>query len=934
MTRKIGLGSTHFLRPIMMVSCAISPLLAPAADADLIFVGSRVGSGDAITVLQEFRDASIESQTDGAFRIRLTDRSMPLGLEGTGVSVMENLIEADATANRYSRRVFVQTLASKPPTQSFLARASEMSIYGAKPEEDVLGGHALFSTQHVDVSTAAQQISALARAQADVSQIDLPTSTGMLGSRLSVDGNRIFGRASANIGEVWLALESNTALDVNAALLSVQQNLGTDVHGNALPGMSVLGRAIADFGAAEADQETLISGNVQNSLFSIDTNTVFAQAEVNRADNRISAAGTRIQGKSGFQSGVYLSGVQRNMPATIRSAEADLALLNSQQQSGQVESVASLTAQLDIRIVDGGRGMLIDSSMSLFDALMRSDALANTAINQIMVESVTELNAASASLGNYQQNEGRVVARTNVSDIDGGAALLSRNKDILLLTMEGIERSRVRIDDTVFLANASANRATNLIRMSGTEVQLGRDPAATINTYADTVVSSLSSFAVNADVTLGNLQISKGRADVQSEAALRARIEVGTGPIFHSSLSLSRNFVQSVATDNEATNLVAVRAKNALVGTVGLSNMQLADATAVQADAHLDLMARQMPGDDLSNSRIAFDGNIALSAASGNDAENQILVSGSKIDGQSIKPTPLVLNSPAQKMATANFALSNQQQRSDDAPIEARATLSAAALLAAPSINDSSNLSIYANAVEASSVSNRARNTLRLDADILNATSAVISSTQTSDASVEAVVSLDQLLGNIDLDVAAQLKVIIADNLAIAQARGNDSVNILNAQAAVIAPEEDIPANKTVPLNATGSFAAENTQRNTGGVKAQASAQTDTADVTPSPGGALNSSQIVLRNAGLVADSSGNRSVTQIIMRGPSGSTEVSMSATSSQINTGSVTSTARASKFSNAPAGQIGNRPASASANPVTATATGNSSITQLQRY
>jgi hypothetical protein len=723
-------------------------------------------------------------------------------------------------------------------------------------------------------------------------------------------------------------------LDADAAILSVQQNLGTGSHANAPPGMTVVGRAKADFGTNADDHGNVITGNVKNSQLSTDTNTVFAQAVVNRADNRIFAAGTRIQGSPGRKSGVSLSGVQRNASPSPQRARADLALLNTQNQSGQAGAVASLTAQLDIRRANDGGGMLADSSISLVDALMRSDAMANTAINQITVDSLTGIDAASASLGNHQHTEGRVGAQSNISGIGTDADRQMWATDTLRLSVQGIERSRASIEDTVFLASGSGNQATNLITMSGTDLQFGRDAAATVKTYADIMAPSLSSSRIDADLALGSLQISGGAAHVQSAAALLARIEVGTGPISDSNLSLSQNFAQSFSTDNEASNLVALRAKNAVLGGVGLSNMQHADGTAVQAEAHLDLVATQMPGDDLSNSRIAFDGNVALSAASGNDAENLISISGFKVEGQARAPKPPVLNAPEQHLASADFVLRNVQQRAGDAPIQARATLSAAALLTAPSIHDSSNFSISANAVEAMSVSNLARNTIRLDADILTETSAVISSAQTSDAPVEAVVSLDQLLGNLDLDLAEQLKVIISDNLAIAQASGNDALNIADARATVIAPEEEIALYTTGALNSTGSFAVDNSQRNTGNVTAQASALTDAAAVTPRAGGVLNSGQIVMRNPGLATDASGNRSVTRIVMRGPSGSTGVTMSATTTQINTGSVTSSARASKFSNAPAGQIGNRPASASANPVTAIATGNSSITQLQRH
>jgi predicted nucleic acid-binding Zn ribbon protein len=934
MTRKIGLGSTQMLRPVVMVSCAISVLLAQAAGADFVDVTTRHETGDTNGVIQRFRDASITSQTDGAFRIRLTDLSMPIGLEGSGFSVKDNLIEAVASANSSARSITVQMLASAHSVQPAFAYASAVSLAGGRLEVEVQAEHALFSVQQVQASTPEHQISALARIQADFSQLDISTPTELLGSRLSIDGNRIFGLASANSAEAVLSLESDTVLNADATILSVQENLGTGSHGNAPAGMTVVGRANADFRTHVEGQGNLIIGNVKDSQLSIDTNTVFAQAAVNRADNRIFAAGTRIQGSPGRKSGVSLSGVERSAFASTQRAKADLALLNTQNQSGQVEAVSSLTAQLDIRSANDGGGLLADSSMSLVDALMRSDAMANTAINQIIVESLTGVEAASASLGNHQQNDGRVSAQSNVSGIGTDADRQLWAIDSLRLSVQGIARSRARIEDTVFLASGSGNRATNLIRMSGAELHFGKDAAATVKAYADPMAPSLSSSEIDADVTLGSLQISEGRAHVHSAAALHARIEVGTGSISDSSLSLSENFVQSFSTDNEATNLVALSAKNAVFGAVGLSNMQLADGTAVQADAHLDLVATQMPGNDLSNSRVAFDGNVALSAASGNDAENLISISGAKIEGQSRAPMPLVLNAPEQQLASADFLLSNVQQRSGDAPIQARATLSAASLLTAPSIHDGSNFSISANAVEALSVSNRARNTIRLGADIVTETSAVISSAQTSDAPVEAVVSLDQLLGNLDLDLAEQLTVIISDNLAIAQAYGNDAINIFDIRATVTAPEEEIAVNTTGALNSTGSFAVDNIQRNTGNVTAQASALTDTADVTPSAGGVLNNSQIVLRNVGLATDASGNRSVTQIMMRGSSGSTAVTMSATTTQINTGSVTSTARARKFNNAPAGQIGNRPASSSGNPVTAIATGNSSITQLQRH
>ncbi|MCH8467781.1 MAG: hypothetical protein LAT78_14580 [Roseinatronobacter sp.] len=883
--------------------------------------------------MQEFLDASSISQVSAAYGSSLSDPSlfMALGMEGAELSVKANLLEALANANLSEQIVSLQGLAAGGILGTIPAQAEELLASATSSDRYLRADHALSSLQNVTVSTEDHEIAANAVARVTIAQPEAKHSAIGWGSRVSADENRLLAFAVANAAVNWLSLEFDTGLFPQATVVSVQESLGQSIQGNVLPGIPVSGRADAEFRLGQGTQGGVIAGQVKDSHVSIDTVTLFTQVAGNRADNLIVTAATRIHGALASSDGATLLLAKGTSEPEVRLAGAAFALLNIQRQTGKVMGIASLTADIDLGVADFGSGSVLGSLISIANTLLRADAVANTAPNQITAQSATTIDAASVSLGNFQRNEGAVIARADAADTPGFAAM---RPAFLRLSMQGMEQSRAAIDDTLFLGAAIGNRATNVISLSGTEVIGARGAAARITTVTDTLTPSV---AIAADIALGNMQFSKQHARAQSVARLSAGIEIGAGVVAGSSLSLNRNFVQSLAADNEVANLVAIMARTEFDATIGLSNTQIAQGTAVEAEATQELTVSRLSGDAISGSRVELNDNVTVSDATGNDAMNQISVSAPGIIGRPENVARAVLNAPAQSEFEADFALGNVQKRSGAAPVESRATLSVAALMGAVGRYDNSVLSLAGNAAEASAVSNRARNALVLDAGMFGTTSAVIRSTQGSDAPVSAVVSLDQLLGSIDLEQALYLSVIISDNLALAQARGNDAVHILNVQASAMVHTGQsalVPKGAAKVLNATGRFAVDNVQRNAGAVSAQVSARSDTADVTPGSGGALNSTAITLRNATLVAEASGNRSDTRIVVRGQVGQGGVSMTATSHQVNTGAVTSTARATTFTNAPTGQIGHGPAATGSTSVSAIASGNSSFIQMQRH
>jgi hypothetical protein len=271
---------------------------------------------------------------------------------------------------------------------------------------------------------------------------------------------------------------------------------------------------------------------------------------------------------------------------------------------------------------------------------------------------------------------------------------------------------------------------------------------------------------------------------------------------------------------------------------------------------------------------------------------------------------------------TSDNLLGNFQSRSDAQAVTSAATLTVDLLGTstpvpgammdpdAPSIATSS-VSVADNFLDSTATSNRARNTLVLNADTgLSAGGALVNS-QTSDSPVTSDVRLRASVGSDDFGNVAGSSIALRDNTGVARATGNDAVNVLNARGDTgitggAATGGSATSGAGGVLNAEGTFAMASNQVNTGSVTARAGFA-DGEDDMMNPvfnssrlearTGTLTGSSVAIEGNVLVADAVSNRAENRLTVNGSPSSTDVTAAITSRQVATGPVEarSTARA---------------------------------------
>ena len=719
--------------------------------------------------------------------------------------------------------------------------------------------------------------SASARGLVSLSATSTDGTDGTLtNSSASLDGNALQSDAMSNLATNRIDLTGTAAINETTVALGSLQTSGA----NPTNPISVSSSSSANFAFQTAN------GAVTDSSVSIDGNQAFDSATSNQATNTVSLAGNSISGEAGTLADV---GVTLE-PTLSSSARADNSLSSVQTGFAAVGSSSSITG-----LISSGGQPFSGSDASVSQNFARSFGMGNSATNTLDLMAATSFSGTGALTGTQVQfgdvASAATVTATIIDDDDGGGSL---------------DGSIAVIDENIAFSRSSGNDQTNALSIEGTSITgvsddgegamfsaLG-DSANTRTLEADNVVSAFQGLR-NGDVT--------------GAATLNGNVDT-TGIITDSSVSASNNIAQSNVTGNRGNNLLNLAADTTVNAASVLTSEQSGRAddgetNTITSSADLRFDIRQNGAFAPIGSALNIDGNVGFLSAIGNDVTNRLDVSGTSVVGQDNGLSTAEVTAAGVVSGTSDNLLGNFQSRvnNNETPdLEQTAVTSTVRLIMnqqAGSSGDTSNstITVSDNILDSTATSNRAINTLALNAETALTAGGAISNQQSTDSPVVSGVELRTSVGNPSLDNVAGSSFEVKDNTGIARATGNDATNVLNASAGTVIAGVAGSGTSTVSagvLNASGTFATASNQLNTGTVMARASSGNIGGPMQSSltvRTVALNNSSVELSGNRLLADAVSNRVSNTISLSGRSPSTDVTTALTSRQVATGAVTS-------------------------------------------
>jgi hypothetical protein len=738
----------------------------------------------------------------------------------------------------------------------------------------------------------------------------IPSNGLMSDSSATLNGNQLQSDAMSNIATNSIDLNGDSAITATTAGLGSVQTSGV----GATP-ITVTSDSNATFGFEFTDQ------TVANSTISVDGNQSFDSATSNRVTNTVSLSGNSITGQAATLADVGVTLV----PQVSTTALADSSLSSVQTSFATVDSGSTIAGAITT-----GAGAVTGTNVSISDNFARSFGMGNTGVNTLGLLADTSFSGTSALTGTQVQ-AGDVISSASVT----GPVIVP-----------SLETSTAAVDGNIAFSRSMGNDQTNALSIEGTSVTgvSVADDGATFAALGDVVGTSRT---LDGDNVLTGFQ-GLVNGDVTGAATVTGSVAT-TGIVTDSSVSTSENIAQSNVTGNRGSNLLELAADTSVTGVSVLTSEQsgradTGETNAITSTADLTFGIGQTGAFAPINSALNVDGNVGFSSAFGNDVTNRLDVSGTSVVGRDDVLATAGISATGVVSGTADNLLGNFQSRSRVTPADNNAVTSSADLTVillntATGATSNSTITASDNILDSTATSNRANNTLVLNAATALSAGGAIANQQASDSPVVSDVALRTTVGGASLGSVTGSSIALRDNTGIARAAGNDAVNVLNASAGTAITGVAGSGSSTVGtagvLNASGTFATASNQVNSGTVTARASFGTDPATTISSLGvqtAALNSSTVDLSGNRLVADAVSNRVNNTISVSGRSPSTDVSTALTTRQIASGAVTS--RVDTFNLASAnGALDASSVGLSGNTFSASAGGNSAVSRLIR-
>lgn len=519
--------------------------------------------------------------------------------------------------------------------------------------------------------------------------VTIALDAGVYDSSVAVTGNETTGTAIGNNGTNSLTVTA-TGIDgdltqaraqagyIDNALISIEGDVET---GQGLDGLV----ALADYAVNSVQQtvdgssstatvyntfeiDQITDNAISNSSIAVSDNSVAAEARGNTVANSLSITATDLDGTA------------------ITGA------LNSAQDAAGALSTVAATASMTVRapVVSSGSSLEMDGNTN--SALSTINNAANTlAVSGTNIGSRTDINAQALSSSTYMSASADFALANSQSasaaTLTSTASTNIYNDNYDDTTTAGVLNGSVSVSGNATMAEATVNRATNTLNLTGT-ANLGATGALTNRQTSSTAAT----------------------ASATSTVAVTVYGDTGAGnTLDNSSLALDGNSTVSMARGNVASNALSAAAgatypvlatpdygmttSNNAYGAFAVLNDQANSGavTAQSSNTSYTVVLNGGTGGNIGASSVSLAGNSVTASAFGNAASN-------------------VLNLTALNSATPTAAISNNQTNSG--AITASVTSVTFGFTGTNGTIANSSLRNTANSVNATAVGNSAVNSI------------------------------------------------------------------------------------------------------------------------------------------------------------------------------------------------------------------------------
>ena len=444
---------------------------------------------------------------------------------------------------------------------------------------------------------------------------------------------------SGNSTLAFTGNQATSAVQINYAANSQSWLLGTSFD-RAQVGLAssqlVTGAGSDDANAITTSTQKVTTASATLASTNVDMtgNLATSSAVSNVVNNSITVAGTSPTTKPVITGAGLTSANKAILTGTAEvSVTADVGLANYQSSTGK-SPTATTTA--DMTMVVGAVSKTGSTpALTMSDNTVSATAETNAASNRVSIAAST-MTAMTAGVANGQYAASDVTALAQPTTGLSAFSLTAGTVSSATLTMTG----------NTLAASATVNRATNALEVSATNLG-GQGGAASL--YNDTAAAVGSNQVGTVDFSVLNNQyaVNSSAGGSVTATAIPLLMRANATSLSSSSLTMSDNTLQALASGNMASNTLALNATSNLTATGAVKNVQSVDTDLI---ATLGSGSRSVFGTNiptLSNANINMSNNTFQAQAGGNNANNVLnALAGSSVapSASATSPTYAVLN--------------------------------------------------------------------------------------------------------------------------------------------------------------------------------------------------------------------------------------------------------------------------------------------------
>ena len=928
-------GTTGLQSSALISESNVARAIADGNTVSNTLVAAAETDQERTSMIGAFQDQSgslsAEANLTGNFSLGVEDSAMT---DGSTARLADNQSIAQAVSNEAQTRLeHTGTNVTGPVTGA--ANIGSGQEGGASTDERLQAAVGVATLQVSDAEVTAEAESDLSFSGNRASSfLSPPPAADVIDSSIAIDSNATQAIARSN----FLTREGGSNGDSLASLTVSGENVDGTSAAFGRQEASGLASATADSTATiDLDTAGLVLGglSITDSALSVSGNITSAVAAQNTAALASEIDSVNLSGEAVRSSaqGQETASVVFDESDDIRRVRGDNILFMEQ----TTEEATTATAT--------GTASILGSSPLLADTLTTS----STAIdgNIVFAESMANRNNLSLSIVAEADASDTVGALANhqsaLADVTSSASFTALTDLSPGIVGGELATSSASISDNIVLSEAGGNSSVARLRshggtLSGVSDDLDERAELSGNTdrrevTADQVLSSRQEIGAAVDSGAELIAGIRGITDFSGAAAER------------SSVTLSANIAESRAIGVESDLTLDVGAATTRDGTAALHNEQrtVEDGNPVSSRATIGL---DVTGEGLlttmNNSAVGIDGNLALSSAIGFDAELRSTIGATSVsvaDGLFLSEAT-VGDTDEVHVESPNLLSSTQVRTlADSITSEASLTADIETGGVIGLALDGSSASISGNIVDSTAIGNRVDAEHILDAATTLGAGGAVATWQENAGALTSTVTVNGTIGSgfsigggMDGSAAS-----LDDNIGVARAVANDARHDFQAMAGTdftgLSGAASVTAGGGADNQATASAdrVVLNGQRNTG-------------DVSATVQGALNANAATLGGTSMQASSgsvSGNQMVASAVGNRASSTLEVSRTASlsgasaamgNSQYNSGSVSATANGVAMGVNNNSGMQNSSTRINGNSVSASATGNSSVSRLR--